>query len=157
MTWTDIENEVRRLRRCGVVVMKALSRPAGESLNDVADRVAESVGYKALGPHRVRLDRDGTTRVLTRVLAQDLAYDSSIMTSEDADRLAQAFLAHVGTGAAYVTNGTWADGAWAEPPRRSGSGATGLSWKPLSKATFDAGVLAVGEQVAAILWVEDED
>ena len=132
--------------------MKTLSRPPGDSLNDVADRVAESVGYKAIGTRWVRLDRDGATRVLLRVLQQDLAYDSSVMQFEEADRLAQAFLAHVGTGAVYFTNGSWVE-TW--QPREPG--AIGLTWKSLSEATFDAGVLAVGEHVAAILWVEDED
>jgi hypothetical protein len=144
MAWPELESDVRRKRRAGVVTMLTMARPAGMASRHVADRLAESAQYSAIGDSWLPLPRDAALQLVHDILARDLAYDDVVMPSTEAQELASRFLAHVGEVAEYFTNGSWLT----RPD---------LSWEPLSQATFDAGVVAVGGDSAAMLWVEDED
>jgi hypothetical protein len=66
------------------------------------------------------------------------------MARAEAEELANELLALV-PGATYHTNGLWAE----LPPA--------VEWVPATSATFDAGVIAVGEGYSLCVWVEDED
>lgn len=77
--------------------------------------------------------------MLVRVLHQDLAYDGEIIPQPKAESLADEFLAHAsGESCVLFTNGH------------------GNAWNPATKATFDKGVVAVGNTWSACVWVEDE-
>ena len=151
MTWAKLVAAVRG-RDAGVVTMASMPRPPGLDARDVADTVAGSVRYKAIGQRWVPLRADEAARVLCLVLTQDLAYGATLMAASVAERLAADFIAHVGCEASFFTNGSWA-----EAPTVSGGIVRGPSWQPITAATFDAGVVGVGSEHAAILWVEDED
>ncbi len=92
------------------------------------------------------IEREKAKKVTEFVLQYDLAYDSEIMNSLQAEDLASRFLAYFeDEESQYYTNGDW----YKEPPRRG--------WTPATTATFDAGILVVGRSRAGCLWVEDED
>jgi hypothetical protein len=87
------------------------------------------------------------------VLHRDMAYDAEVMPEARAAELADAFLAQFGPGTRYFTYGTW----HLPPVVRPDGVVCGPSWSPVTPATFDTGVLAIGPERSGCLWVEDED
>ena len=53
-------------------------------------------------------------------------------------------LAELGARATFLANGRWDD-------------APSPSWMPLTGATFECGVIGLGDEHAFIFWVEEED
>ena len=99
------------------------------------------------------IDEEAARHLIGLVLQRDLAYNAEVMPGASAVELADRFLAQFGPGTRYFSNGTWhlpsivrADGV-----------IHGASWDPVTAATFDTGVLAIGPQCSGCLWVEDED
>ena len=152
MAWADLEAEVRSQRRIGVVTMLTIPRPRGSSGRDVADQLAVAAHYRPIGSLWLSIVHQAAAQVLQDILSYDLAYHGDVMARGEASKLAVAFLAHVGEAADFFTNGSWA-----EPPVVTTRVTKDPSWQPLSQATFDAGVVGVGLESAALLWVEDED
>lgn len=87
------------------------------------------------------------------VLHRDMAYNAEVMSDARAAELADAFLSHFGPGTRYFSNGTW----HLPPVVRPGRVVCGASWDPVTPATFDTGVLAIGPERFGCLWIEDED
>ena len=81
--------------------------------------------------------------------------DSEWVNVQEAQRVADAFVACFSPRASFRTNGDvlvrkgYVSHGW-EPSERSG-------WTPLTAATFDTGIVGVDEAMAGILWVTDED
>ncbi|MBL8554669.1 MAG: hypothetical protein JNL41_10360 [Phenylobacterium sp.] len=71
------------------------------------------------------------------------------------DALAEE-IAALGADARFFGN---ADHVTPQAPQGSGEFivARSVSWRPLSKATFDTGILGVGRTLAFIVWAEEED
>jgi hypothetical protein len=99
------------------------------------------------------IDEAAARRLVCRVLHRDMAYNAEVMPEPRAAALADAFLAQFGPGTRYFSNGLW------HLPRviRADGVVSGPSWDPVTPATFDAGVLAIGHKISGCLWVEDED
>lgn len=153
VTWTGLERDIRRLRRIGVVTTRSVPRDASLGVRAAADAIATLAGYRGLGEKWTSVSPAEAEAVLLMVLEHDLAYESDVMTHVDAARLAADFLAHVGREAEFLTNGTWAT----KQAVGSNGAVYGPAWEPVSKATFDAGVVGVGSALVAMVWVEDED
>ncbi len=80
------------------------------------------------------------------ILSRDLAYDHEFTPPDRAADLANRFLAELGNETlTFYTNGTFHLGRDAGP------------WMPVTKATFDTGLLIIGPVRSGCLWVEDED
>ncbi len=77
--------------------------------------------------------------LVTSILHKDMAYSQPLMTEDRAQELTKQFFAKFGGRARFYSNG-WPD-----------------AWNPATDATFDTGVLVLGEDCAGCLWVEDED
>ena len=77
--------------------------------------------------------------LVASILHKDMAYSQPLMTAERAKALAEQFLAQFGADARFLSNG-WPGG-----------------WNPATDATFDSGVLVIGNERSGCLWVEDED
>ncbi|HXG11461.1 MAG TPA: hypothetical protein VNK04_17030 [Gemmataceae bacterium] len=99
------------------------------------------------------IDEEAARRLLRLVLHRDMAYNVEIMPEVRAAELADAFLAQFGPGTRFFSNGTWHLPAVVRPD----GGVIGPSWDPVTSATFDTGVLAIGPEWSGCLWVEDED
>jgi hypothetical protein len=77
--------------------------------------------------------------LVASILHRDMAYSHAMMTEDRAKELAERFLGLFGSGARFFSNG-WPGG-----------------WNPATEATFDTGVLVIGDEQSGCIWVEDED
>lgn len=146
--WNTLVAEVRRRRDRGRVHIARLPATGPVSVRTAADDAARCLGLNALGTEWLEIDADSATRVATRILATDLAYDTEVIPLADAERMAQAITAQAGAGASFLTNARWS----------FEQGDVKLSsWNPITNGTFDAGVVCVGATAVVMLWVEDED
>jgi hypothetical protein len=143
-----VSDEIVTARSCGSVRCGLSSLPA-PTVPDLAREfglLADALSYKQI--------EESSARDLVRlVLHRDLAYKSEIMAESRAAELTDRFFAQFGPGARFFTNGTFHEG----PRLLSDSASTGASWKPVTEATFDTGVLVVAPGRSGWLWVEDED
>ncbi|MEO7360968.1 MAG: hypothetical protein ABI120_11600 [Gemmatimonadaceae bacterium] len=118
----------------------------------IVDRIAQAHGFRPLGDAWLEVSSHDAQAIATSLLHRDLASGGEIMPLSEADDLATAFLDLAPEPHTYFTNGEWM-GALED----DGSLGTTIEWDPISDASYDAGVVCVGDGVAAILWVEDED
>jgi hypothetical protein len=108
------------------------------------DDLATEAGLRRLGSEWHEIDAQHAEAVLTQVLHRDLAYQAEVMPMDRAMSLARALIAHCGTRSKFATN-------TADIPGRLST------WFPASDATFDCGVLIIGDRACAVYWIEDED
>ena len=95
----------------------------------------DAITYRSIG----RLE---ATAIATRLLSNGLAYGNEIMSTSSAAELWQQFMALFdGEDVEFVSN----------------TDAQMESWSPATPATFDIGVLIMGESRAGCFWVEEED
>ena len=121
-------------RDCGVVHC-GLSRVAYKDVLKLAEEFGLREDPSAFEP----VAASDAVALVTSVLHKDMAYSHPLMPEERAKELAQRFLAQFGAEARFYSNG------W---PR---------AWKPATDATFDTGVLVIGDERSGCIWVEDED
>ncbi len=149
LNWDQVSESIRRARSAGIVTTALVRREASTPALTAADRLAAANGFAPLG-HRWRLiELDTAHRVLVSLLERDLAYGATIMSAQAAAALAGQFLALTAPPRAFFTNGTWAGSS--TPAAADGS------WDPITESTFDAGIIAVDDDVSVMLWVQEED
>jgi hypothetical protein len=135
--------EIIAARRFGVVHC-GLSNVSGPTLTELASEF----GLKPEESCYREIDRETARGVVRLVLQQDLAYDHQIISPKRAQELATRFIDQFGqSDVHFFTNGTFKSG----PDRSHGE------WNPVTEATFDTGVLAIGPHCSGCLWVEEED
>ncbi len=101
-----------------------------------------------------RVTKEEAEQILTRILHKDMAYNCEIMPKRAAAELSASFLREFDDGAAsFYTNIDYSG----EGRALGSSTWAGPGWKPVTQATFDAGVIAISGVQAACLWIEDED
>jgi hypothetical protein len=141
----QLAEEIRERRGVGNVHVEHRRWASdGATPDAVANALVEALALEP-SDRWTELEPDGALKVATRVLHQDLAYRSTVMSLEEANALARRFIASCGDGATFFTNGTVA------------MEADGGAWNPITQATFDSGVIGVSRRRVAMLWVEDED
>jgi hypothetical protein len=119
-------------------------------------------GLKPLGSSWRPIDRQEAQEIILLILAQDLAYNSEIMSVELARSLSEQFLALFDDSCQYFTNGNFRSyylnrvDEQAHPLKKNTPHVFG-GWMPLTEATFDTGVICFDETYTALIWVEDED
>jgi hypothetical protein len=131
------------------VVRCGLSSLVSPSVPEVAREFGlfdEVVLYK-------EIDKPAARRVLQRVLHRDMAYNGEVMAEARAVELAEQFLAQFRQDTRYYTNGSW----HMPSVELSDRVVHGASWDPVTTATFDTGILAIGPERSGCLWIEDED
>lgn len=102
------------------------------------------------------LTADEATRLLTYLLSRTLAYDSSKRGLAAGRKGALAFLALFDPESRLLTNSTLH--TVLQPDGSPPSGGFGYgSGRPLTPATFEGGVVAVGAGRIGLLWFTDED
>ncbi|NUO50266.1 MAG: hypothetical protein HOV80_15535 [Polyangiaceae bacterium] len=149
----SVFTRIAEQRRYGQVTTAILQNKSGFSARALADVAARVNGFRALGSEWRQIDQADALAISFNVLHRDLAYGASMMTRQAAEQLAREVLTLIPEPVAYFTNGTWAEGFAAEATSPYGA----ISWKPISDATFDAGIIAVGAEKTVLLWVQDED
>jgi hypothetical protein len=110
------------------------------------DGVALAAGLEPLGRAWVEVNAQRAESVLAALLHKDLAYKSEVMREHTARWLASEFLRGFGRyGSRFATNSS-------DMPDQMP-----WSWTPATDATFDSGVVVIGEAGSGIYWVADED
>jgi hypothetical protein len=139
--WAGLEKSIKANRQSGQVIVSLVGR------TEPAPDAAASSAVHALGLKPVSwrvLSADEAVHALRRALHRDLAYDAPIMPEELAHGLASRIVRFFGPGAIFYTNRSLAEGQ-----------STG-SWEPVTDATFDTGVIAVGIRCVGVVWFMDE-
>jgi hypothetical protein len=149
----SVVESILRQRISGRISCQLVSHGEGDGALALADRAVESVGLRPLGEGWLEISEADAEAVATGVLHRDLAYHAEVMPLAAARDLASELIALVPPPMRCFTNGDWADafGDGEDEPH------DGVSFDPISDASFDAGVICVGDGVTAVLWVEDED
>jgi hypothetical protein len=114
------------------------------------DRVVHAQGLQQLGDGWLAISAADAHAIVTSLLHHDLALQHELMPFARASDLATQFFDLAPEPHEYFTNGDWTVAGDSEP-------ATLTSWDPISDAAFDSGVVCLGDGVAAVFWVEDED
>jgi hypothetical protein len=89
-------------------------------------------------------------QIARSLLHKDIAYHTEIMPLRRADELARKFLASFQSPPVdCFSNGSFT--------HHDDGSVTLSSWNPLTKGTFDTGIIVVDAGHVGCLWVEDED
>jgi hypothetical protein len=147
----DAVRTLKRIERelsdelAGILALVALDPSL--ALEDALERGAQFAGL--LGPPEHEISEEEARSVLAGVMERDLAYRAPRAGAASAASTAAAFLALFrGPDARFFTNG--------ELGLTHSLGKTG-GWDPLTRATFDTGVVALEKGRLGVFWVEDED
>lgn len=110
------------------------------------DDVARVAGIEPLEKRWNEVNRAAAESLLTTVLHRSLAYGVELMPAKTAAWLASQFVDAVGRyGTRFATN------------RTDLAAGSSSSWTPATEYAMDMGVVAIGENGAALYWVADED
>lgn len=142
-------------KRWGVVHfdVRAFDRRKFEQTSHLLDSYVEQLGMHGIGKSWREVDALGARKIIQRILHRDLAYNSDLMLQTDAKTLADRVISLFSSRAEYYTNGNFDQDAIAVGPEIK----RGPSWYPITKATFDTGIVFVDKSRIGLIWVEDED
>lgn len=146
--------QILRLRDAGhttCAIVNASSQPsAKDDATDVADRIVQAHGFQGITDGWIEISANDAHAIITALLHRDLAYGAELMPMATASDLSTQLLDGVPEPHRYFTNGEWT-------VSESGDEATLHGWNPISDASFDSGVVCLGDGRAALFWVQDED
>jgi hypothetical protein len=125
-----INEDIKRLRDCGEVRCGVLpySAPTPATVAKAFELRDNDACYREIG-------ESAAHSLIVEVLHRDQAYSVEIMTAAQAEQLTGKYFKQFGSQARYFTN----------------------NWCPVTDATFDVGVIAIGALQSGCLWIEDED
>jgi hypothetical protein len=143
---------IQSQRSAGVVLMACVETPSGANDLALLDALARHAGGSPLGSDWSATDVEMAEKLLSRVLARELAYDERVMSDDDAARFSRGFLDFFGEeGRPFTNSSVVASGNADVEATWTGS------WAPLTRATFDTGIAIVGLRWSGLLWVGDGD
>lgn len=142
-------------RRIGVIHfdIRAIDFSKTELITQALDAYVEELGLHGIGDSWREVDTLGARKIIERILHRDLAYDSEQMHETDANNLANGVMSFFGRNAKFYTNGNFDDDYVTISP----TVVRGPTWRPITGATFDTGIVFVDESRIGLIWVEDED
>lgn len=127
-----------------------LSRPVSEP-EEALDALAADLEFQTLGPNWIEIPRRIAAKLLTQLIASELAYPEEVVAGEEAAELAARFLALFPSGARYFTNGAVSG----ETAIYDVDGNEVVGWRSLSEADLDNGVIALSADLVGMIWAED--
>jgi hypothetical protein len=135
-----------------VLTVTGLRGKDAEALDarEAVDRLLKGSGLNDEGPNLEEVSEQRATFILQASLQFDLAYRAEVLAESNVATAVGDFLRLAGPGARYFTNRMTED-----PPDPENE--LGYDRVSVSDATFDALVIAVGNQQAGLLCVLDED
>ncbi len=148
----NVTAHIRARRTAGRTTCATMSLETAGPEIALADAVAGALGFQGLGDGWLAISAHDAHAIATFVLHRDLAGNAAIMREAEASELATAFLDLAPEPHSYFTNGEWTAAL-----SSADATANSVAWDPISDATFDAGIICLGDGMAAMLWVEDED
>ncbi|BAH40501.1 MAG TPA: hypothetical protein DGD08_04585 [Gemmatimonas aurantiaca] len=142
---------VSQLRNTGVTTCTVVDLPSPGRGTSVVDQVVQGHGFRGIASEWIEVSAADAHAIVTTLLHRDLAYGTKLMSLAAASDLATPMFDAVPEPHTYFTNGDWT-------MNPSGNGeATLHGWNPISDATFDSGVVCLGDGRAAVFWIQDED
>ena len=150
----DLESRLSKVakRRGGHFHVRPHNSP--EDPRTAADDLARSLRFRPIGEAWDLMSPTLTARTLAYLLHRWLAYPREFMPPADAQALADRFVGSFGPDPICLTNAEWRGGEPGPLPDASGPS---LSWMPITKSTFDAGVVCFGGGQVGVLWFEEDD
>jgi hypothetical protein len=115
---------------------------AASAASEVASAFVRALGWQPPAEW-TEIEREEAVEVVSSALMNNLVDDAPMMPFREAEATARQFVSSCDERAVFFTNGALAD------TRR------GFGRRPITKATADAGVIAVWDGHVALLWVED--
>lgn len=140
--WANLEKSIKANRQSGQVIVSLVNRTQ-RAPDAAANSAVTALGLKAVA-WRVLAAAEAVD-ALQRVLHRDLAFDAPIMPEDLARELATRIVRFFGPSAIFYTNQSQAEGQ-----------STG-SWDPVTDATFDTGIIAVGVTRVGVVWFLEDD
>lgn len=142
----ELDDRIRRHRCYGVLTIGMVQRRniSGSIVSEIDDYV-QSLDFTGLGDRWMTVSRQVAIEILLSILTHDLAYRSKMMEISEAMTYANSLLSFYTHKIQFFTNGDLFQD----------NGVQG--WNPISKSTFDTGIVIVDEDQIGIVWVEDED
>lgn len=93
----------------------------------------------------VEISADSAREILSRLLCSSFVGHFESMPPRHAHELASEFVSEIASeGVRFYSNGLWTSPG---PP----------SWNPLTDAVYDGGVIAMGPEISACVWIEEDD
>lgn len=136
--------DILKKRNCGFLNIQCVNY-----YNEGLEKLLPRLGLAAKPEALTEISREIAGKIIRTVLWHDLAYGSEIMPEHEAQLFAQQLMNELtDADSRFYTNSDWSevDGK----PFLS-------SWSELTEATFDAGIIIVNLDYAAVVWVQDED
>jgi hypothetical protein len=146
--------QILKLRDAGHTTCAIVDVPSPSSMDAAtqsADQIVRAHGFQGIADGWIEISANDAHAIIATLLHRDLAYGAELMPLSTASELSAQLLDGVPEPHRYFTNGDWT-------VDEDGSGEATLNgWNPISDATFDSGVVCLGESRAALFWVQDED
>lgn len=148
--------DVERKRDCGEVILDirkvgSAADTQGVHVGPVLDAFAHELGLSGLSSSWTIVRRSAARGLLVRILTRDLALNAPVMSREDGERLADRFLQFFPSPTRFFSNTPVSDESELE-----GEDTWTGSFQAISEATFDTGIVALGDGRIGMLWVKDE-
>lgn len=146
----NVIEKILRLRNVGNTMCSMVDQPHSTTGPSAVDHVVQAHGLRGIAADWIEISAADAHAIVTTLLHRDLAFQGEIMPLATASELATQFFDPIPEPHAYFTNAEWTHDDGSEL-------ATLHGWTPISDATFDSGVVCLGDGRAALLWMQDED
>jgi hypothetical protein len=122
------------------------SREIADNQTACIDLFITQLGYSPLGSRWKPVNQTAAKKILTLIMTKDLAYGGEIMSLPVAAALIVKLFNLFPGDRQFFTNASFENDY------------TSIStWDSITKATFDTGIIIVGNNRIGILWAKDED
>jgi hypothetical protein len=140
----SLADDLREARWAGKLhfIVEPNNEPQIGDIIHLLDDFVQRHGMTGLGAQWDELNRTDAARHLVSILHRDMAYDMEIMPLERAEELTARFV-DLFPDAHFFSN--------------CAPDVLGFGSNPITAATFDTGIIAVGTTSTGMIWVEDED
>lgn len=149
---TELRAEILSKRNRGEVLydikqlIPAHSQEIAENQTACIDLFITQLGYFPLGSRWEAVNQTAAKKILTLIMTKDLAYGGKIMSLPVATELIVKLFNLFPGNCQFFTNASFENDY------------TSIStWNSITKATFDTGIILVGNNRIGILWAKDED
>ena len=144
----QLRAEVPRERRVGKMFIAHAHVASHRADAEAADLIVRQAGLFPTDRWRHEVDVEAARKHLAHLLHQDLAYHSPLMPPTRAEFLASQLIGLCAWRICYTNT---------ETPLSLGHTSLEFTWTPITPATFDSGVVCIGDRHSVIFWCCDED
>lgn len=124
-----------------------------------AHAIARLIGYRGdFGADAfLELDADEAVATARFFVESDMVHPVRRPVAPATLQAIEQAVSALGSRARFFSNAAWHRRLGWEPPAGEGRRVSSMTFQPLSKATFDGGLIGLNDDHAFIFWVEQED